>query len=479
MKPGWNQEWRAPLRDALDSLRDDLNGPFEQRGSELFRDPWRARDQYIDVVLDRSPENLDRFFSAHQQHPLDDSERVRALKLLEMERHAMLMFTSCGWFFDELSGLETVQVIMYAGRALQLAQDLFQDGYEERFLGKLRSAPSNVPELQNGAIIYEEYVKPAQIDLVKVAAHYAISSLFERIEPRTDIFCYDVDLTDEQRNVSGRTQLAIGRAQVRSRITLEHADITYGALHFGDHNISAGVRHFRGEQDFAELLSEASKTFQAGDIPSTIRILDRHFDGVSYSLRSLFKDEQRRVLRTILRSTMEEVETSYTQVYEHHASLMDFFGELGTPLPRVLRLTSEFVLNARIRRGFDVDNPIPVNDIQALLATTRRQNISLDENGLGFVISRRLGRIAAELPEDPDLELLEYLNEVVSLIQQLPFAVDSSRLQNRTFQYLQTVYAERVQANDQRWIEEFRGLSERLNIELPLVSEAVETPVAT
>ncbi len=121
-KPGWNQAWRAPLRQALDELRDALVPLTEQEGGKLFNDVWAARDAYIQVVLDRGPESVDRFFAAHQAHTLSEAERVRALELMEMQRHAQLMYTSCGWFFDDISGIETVQVIAYAARVLQLAR---------------------------------------------------------------------------------------------------------------------------------------------------------------------------------------------------------------------------------------------------------------------------------------------------------------------------------------------------------------------
>ena len=385
-KPGWNQAWRGPLRSALDSLRNDLLPAYEEGARELLKDPWAARDAYIDVVLDRSADNLDRFFRQHAHRELTYDDRVRALKLLEIQRHTMLMYTSCGWFFDELSGIETVQVIMYAGRALQLAQEIFGDGYEARFLENLAATQSNLPEHLNGAVIYQKWVNPARIDLLKVAAHYAISSLFDRYEPQSSIFCYDVERMEDERNVSGRAQLVVGHARVRSRITLEERDATYSALHFGDHNISAGVQSFRGEQDFRKLESDTMAAFRAGDLPGTIRVMDRHFEGVSYSLRSLFKDEQRKVLREILRTTMEEVEASYGQVYEHHATLMDFLGEIGTPLPNVLRMTSEFVLNSRLRRGFDEEDPVPVTELRAVLETARREKVKLGGNSLPFII---------------------------------------------------------------------------------------------
>jgi alpha-amylase/alpha-mannosidase (GH57 family) len=473
----WNQAWRAPLRAALDSLRDELAPTYERSAAELLKDPWRARDEYIDVILDRSAERVERYFRENSAHELNHDERVRALQLLEMERHALLMYTSCGWFFSELSGIETVQVIMYSGRALQLAQELFGDGLEKRFLDRLAVAASNLPEHGNGAQIFERWVRPARIGLLDVGAHYAISSLFDPYEKLSSIFCYDVEVTQEQRSVSGNAQLALGQVCVRSRITAEETGATYGVIRFGDHNVSAGVRRVRGEKEYRETQAEALRAFQAADIPETLRVLDRHFEGTSYSLRSLFKDEQRKVLRQILRSTMEEVESAYRQVYEHHASLMDFFGETGAPIPSVLRQTAEFVLNARIRRAFDVEDPIPVGELRSVIQTAQRERVTLGINGIGFVISRRLNRMSTELPEDPDVSVLDYLNEVIALVREFPFEVDLTRMQNRVYEYMETKYPAHAKREENEWVRQFGQLCDGLKLQLPRVSAEEEAPL--
>jgi len=190
---GWTQEWRGPLRAALDWLRDCLAPLYEQKAAGLLKEPWKARDEYVRVILDRSKENVDRFLGEHGTRPLEPAEQIAALKLLEMQRHAMLMYTSCGWFFDDLSGLETVQVIHYAGRAVRLAQDFAQEDIESQFVECLAAAKSNLPEQGDGKQIYEKWVKPAIVTADMVAAHYAISSLFESYGERTKIYCYDVE----------------------------------------------------------------------------------------------------------------------------------------------------------------------------------------------------------------------------------------------------------------------------------------------
>ena len=205
----------------MDWLRDTAAPPFEQKGRDIFKDPWAARNSYIDVILNRRPENADAFFARHATHELGRDEKILGLKLMEMQRHAMLMYTSCGWFFDELSGIETTQVIQYAGRTLQLYQEIFSESIDPMFLDRLAAAKSNIPEHKDGRTIYDKFVKPAMVDRQKVAAHYALSSLFEPYPEEAKVYCYKVELEDSQTSESGRSKLVVGRVRITSEITQE------------------------------------------------------------------------------------------------------------------------------------------------------------------------------------------------------------------------------------------------------------------
>ncbi|MFZ0013828.1 MAG: DUF3536 domain-containing protein, partial [Acidimicrobiia bacterium] len=154
--PDWSQTWRAPLRAALDWLRDSMIPMYEERGGELFTEPWAARDAYIDVILGGS---LDELVSRHGSHPLDPGERSVAVSLLEAQHQAMLMYTSCGWFFDDVSGLEAVLVLRYAGRAIYLTRRATGVDLEPIFLEMLDEAPSNV-DGRTGRDVYLEKVSP-------------------------------------------------------------------------------------------------------------------------------------------------------------------------------------------------------------------------------------------------------------------------------------------------------------------------------
>jgi len=352
---GWTQEWRGPLRNALDWLRDTVMPFYEHRAAAFLTDVWRARNEYVGVILDRSGESLDRFFAENASHQLSREERVSALELLEMQRHAMLMYTSCGWFFDEISGIESVQVIAYAGRVIQLAKELSPDEgnrIEQGFLERLEQAKSNVPEHQNGAEIYRKWIIPTAVGLEQVAAHYAISSLFETGASK---YCYSIEPSDYRTFASGRMQLAVGQAGVCSRITQECDQFTFGVLHMGDHTLSAGVRKGTERDSYSQIKQELNEAFSRADVPGVIRVLDQRFGGAIYSLKSLFRDEQRRIVDHILESTLKETEASLRTIYEHNAPLMRFLSGTNFPRPKPLALAAEFVLNAALRREFRKD----------------------------------------------------------------------------------------------------------------------------
>jgi len=238
----WNQQWRAPLRQAFDWLRDTVAPRYETEAKKLFENPWQTRDAYVDVVLDRALENVVRFMTAQAKRELSPAETVTGLKLLELQRYLMLMYTSCGWFFDEVSGIETVQVIQYAGRALQLAGQLFAEDMATPFLDLLAQARSNIAEQGDGRSIYERYVQPAMVDLQKVGAHYAVSSVFEEYGDNIRIYCYDVARMEYRTSRQGKLRVVLGQASVTSEITRESDQLTFGVLHLADHSVIGGVR---------------------------------------------------------------------------------------------------------------------------------------------------------------------------------------------------------------------------------------------
>ena len=379
--PGWNQEWRAPLRNALDWLRDNLAQVFEKQAAALIRDPWAARNDYIDVVLDRSDESVAQFLKKHSTHDLDAGERVRSLKLLEMQRHAMLMYTSCGWFFDEISGLETVQVLHYAGRAIQLAREAAGTDLQAQFSEQLRNARSNLLEHKDGEEIYKKWVEPGVVTSDKVVGHYAVSSLFESYGEKTRIYRYIIQRQDYGVETEGRVRLAVGRAHVRSEITTEEATMSFGVLHLGDHNITGGVRKFREQKQFDELRAKLNEAFTKADTAEVIRLLDEQFPNSTFSLRSLFRDEQRRIINLILRDTLGSVGASFRTVYENQAPLIRFLSALSVPVPSAFMSAASIALNSELQQALEMPE-VDSAAVKGLLREVDLNRVQLDATTL-------------------------------------------------------------------------------------------------
>ncbi len=470
-KEGWNQRWRGPLRAALDWLRDELASRFERAAGELVRDPWAARDDYIDVIADRSPESVDEFVARNVIEPIDREGKVRLLKLLELQRHALLMYTSCGWFFNELSGIETVQVAMYASRAVQLAAELFGVELEPQFLALLELAESNVAEEGNGRQIYERHVRPSVVDLLKVGAHYAAASLFEPYNDRTRIYCYTVIQRSREVREAGEARLVIGRARIASDITLESEELSYVVLHMGDHNLNAGIRRFQDVATFEAVAAGFRQAFSRADLATVIRYLDRSFEGTTFSLKSLFRDEQRRVLDRILDSSIQEAGETYRHVFEHHAPLMRFLLDLGMPLPPPFRMAADFTLNRDLRRLFSRDEAADLPAARSLLEEAQEFGVALDNRGLGYAIKETLEELAGNLRHEPEsLETLIHLVAVAGLARTLPFEVDLWQVQNIFYGLKENVYpGVKARALDgypaaQEWADAFSALARSLRV---------------
>jgi len=467
----WNQEWRAPLRAALDWLRDRMAPIYESQMKKLFRDPWEARDRYIRVILDRSEESRNAFFQEQALRALNPGEQVIALKLLEMQRHALLMYTSCGWFFDELSGLETVQVIHYAGRALRLAEDCSGEKIEPEFLQKLSDAKSNIAEYGDGAKIYERWVKPAVVDIPRVAGHYAISSLFENYAEKTRIYCYEVERVHYLLEAEGKLRIATGCAKFRSTITDEAASLDFSVLHLGDHNITSGVRPAQNsaEEDQKKLVG----AFAQADTAEVIRLLDQVYGKNTFSLRQLFRDEQRKITGLILNESLNSAAALYRTVFESQAPLIRFLNGLEIPVPNALKSAAEIALNSQLQQLLEKPE-LDAESIRGLLREAAATKISLDATTLEYKVRRRLETDAAEFAANPtDPAAAEKIIKLVDLIASLPFPVVLWEVQNICYRPLVMAFQQngwhgpKADPTAQQRHEQISRLATQLHILLP------------
>ncbi len=467
--PEWNQQWRAPLRRSLDRLRERLAGVYEEFSSGLLRDPWEARNDYIDVILERTEGVKDAFLKEHAVKPLNSLDRVTAFRLLEMQRNAMLMYTSCGWFFEDISGIETVQILRYAARAIELAAEVSGRWFEEEFLSGLSEAKSNVEELGNGADIYRRSVLPSRADLRRAAVHVAISSFFEDYPEKTELYCYGVERLAYEKLKHDDTEVAIGRLRVSSLITEEAKSLVFAALQLGSYDYNCAVTDDTGGESYTRMKEEILSGFSRGDLPGVLRVVQRCFGPERYTIKDLFKDEQHRLLDVIMRDTIDDIERNFEGVYEKNAFLMGLLEEFGHRIPGVLKMATEIALKRELQQAVQ-DSRVDTERIGYLLREMKRWHVELDRKWLEMLLRRRLEEEMRRFSETPDTEHLERVNEVLSTVFLFPVEVNLWTAQNIYHEMLLSVYPEVLRCEESGiriWREGFLHLGKRLffNIE--------------
>lgn len=473
-RAGWNQQWRAPLRAAFDGLRDGAAPLIRERAAALFKDLDAARNAYIDVILDR--ERTSEFLAAHAAHDLSEDERVAALQLMEIERNLLLMYTSCGWFFDDISGIEGVQVLSYAGRALHLAGKLFGEAgaaLEDSFLTVLEGARSNLPAQGTGADIYRKRVRTERVNLEQVAAHYAISSVFSNYGSQTALFCFNIRRLEQRVATSGRGRLVTGRVEIRSGLTGEQANIAFAVLHFGDQNITAAVRccdvgPLADEcTPLENFMAEAEAAVIRADFPAVIRAFDRAFPGPMFSIQSLFRDEQRRIVDLILRGTITEVEAALSSIYENQASLLHFLSRSGLPRPDALTVAATFALDAGLRRALESE-PIDALHVRTYLELAQADEVPLQTARLGYLADQKMKRamidVQAEVAEGAEQRsTLENALLVARTLNELPFDLNLWQAQNIWYDVWKRTPQPAV-PDPEAWVHEFHELGQLMRI---------------
>jgi alpha-amylase/alpha-mannosidase (GH57 family) len=469
--PGWRQGWRTPLREAFDWLRDTLAPAYEEKMAALGLNPWATRNDYIQVILNREPEAVDDFLAQRANRTLSCEEKILAIQLLELQRHAMLMYTSCGWFFDDISGLETVQMIQYAGRALQLSKEVFGGRLENRFMQLLEKAPSNIRDHQNGRRIYEKFVQPAMVDLGMVGAHYAMRSLFEEYPQKARVNCYTVKQSFFKSLVVGRAKLALGCVRIFSTITRESAGLCFGAIHWGDHNISCCISPIpEGTLPEETFVTRVFEVFGRADFPTALLLLEKTIGTSTYSLRHLFRDEQRRILQIVLESNLTHAEAAYRQIYEANAPLLLFLKDLMVPVPPALSAAAEYLLNASIRRAFE-STVFDLNSVRQLLDAALMHGVPLDPDFLEMAIRRRLEQTAADFLKQPtENDALLQLDAISALLCELPFEVNLRTVQNIYYHILNHYFPQmkkkmgRREKGAKEWVESFQALGAKIGM---------------
>ena len=428
-QPKWNQKWREPLRKAFDFLRDNTSACYEEALKSYTDNAWDMRDDYITIIQDRSAENRKAFLKKWINREILPADEIKIFRMLELQRNLLLMYTSCAWFFDEISGVETVQSLSYAGRVLELANSICEEGLEDQFLHMLQNAPSNIPDFSNGRIIFDRLVRPSQIDFLKVGVPLAAQALFQNRQFKTIFACFDIEWLDVQRVYSGRAQLIAGHVKIISRITREEYEVELVAVHLTDHNINIGVLPYGGQEYFDKMKSEFIDTFESGDLSKSLRLLDKYFEGNIYYLNDLFHEQQKEIIDNVFSQTLEGVEEQFTGIYERHYAVMSYLSRMRISLPQVFSHIAHFVQNMHIQKYLK-DEEINFEEIERYLEEAKSWNVELDKAHIETLYIKALQRSFEDAEEHPaDTQKLENFRKLVTLSDLFPFECDLGEIQ--------------------------------------------------
>lgn len=404
----WHQRWRRPLRETLDWLKGQVDALFDEAGGRVFHDPWAARDAYIDVVLDRGDLAVTRFLGAQALRPGQPEDRRRALRLLEMQRHAMLMFSSDGWFFDELSRIEPVQLLRHAARVMQLAQAAGAD-LEPPFLDRLRAAESNLSVYRDGADVYDKLVRPAIVAAPRVAAHCAMMSLFDEPAGEGNVYSYRVARRHARRLTRGPHTLLTGRLDVTSAMTTEAETLSYAVLHFGGSDVHCCVATGWDESAHAAAMDTLAQTYETGAITDVIRQMDALFGRQFFTVRDLFTEQRRQVLARLSEETLAHIESSYRRLYHESRGLMETLRDADVPMPREFLMAAEFIILNDLRRALAAPGPLSAVAWDLVLEA-RSWGLTLPVDDLEPLVRARVER---HLRDADGLFVVENLQEVL------------------------------------------------------------------
>jgi alpha-amylase/alpha-mannosidase (GH57 family) len=440
-RPGWNQAWRHPLRETLNWLRDELIPIYEKKATQYLRDVWDARNDYIDILLDRSPAAFEAFLQKNAKRKLNQKERTDLLRLIEMQRHAMLMFTSCGWFFSEISGIETDQILQYANRAIYYAHQVSGKDYHPEFLKRLQESPSNIHE--NGAVSYLKNVTPARVDLIRVGMHYAASSLFEAYPEHLEFFNYVAESEDFHRYEAGNQMLAYGRTVMKSKITQSEKHFSFAVLYLGQQNIIGNISTDMSIKHFEEMAAKVKSAFLSTNLGEVIGHMQSYFGSEKYSIWHLFRDEKRKILKQITDKSLDKVEKAFREIYNDNYQLMSGIALSDIPIPAAYTSAVEFIINYDLREYFNSGSLDNIRELKRLASELVKWKVQLTNvQAFRLVASERIFTELQDLRKaGMPLDRIEQLVYILETLQELHVDLDFWKAQNLYYSMLQELYA--------------------------------------
>lgn len=472
--PGWNQKWRKPLREALDYLRDELVIIFEKEGKKYFnKSPWDVRNAYIDLILDRSSLNFKKFKKAHFKEDLSQDEIVKGVELLEIQRQAMLMYTSCGWFFSEISGIETTQIMKYAARAMQLASGFSKKDFEGKFLEILDTAKSNFSEFGTGKNIYENFVKPSVVTTKQIAGLWAISSLYQDFEEEENVYCYKIKKQAYKKVSKGNSNLIVAHLEIISRITRQKSDLMVALMQYSGGDFHCAIKEFSDESEYNTIEKELFKTFMLHPITEIIRALDEYFGKDYFTLKDIFIEERRKILHILLKGKMKKFAQTYQDMYNEGKGSIYHMQNLGLAIPEEFKISAGYALSKQFNDIFEgTKGYIDSNLLQSAVEIdfdAKRIGVNIDKTATNKLFTQKITQNVNRLAQALESHQAEATLELFEAIEKLDLQVNVAEAQNIYFNKIFHAIGEIVESAqasniDKQFIFMLLDIGAKLNI---------------
>lgn len=468
--PNYHQQWRAPLRNALNWLKEAADKVFESELKTFTPNPWDARDKYIDIVLNRTEENIKHFIKLNFPNNIVEAQKIKIIRLLEMQRHAMLMFTSCGWFFDEVSRIETKQILQYADRVIQIAEHETNTKLFNDFLSLLELAPSNIPQFETAAGLYEKEIRPKRLTLTKVGMHHAVLSLFDEVLDECAVFNYTIKKDFFEKMLAGEQILTIGNLAISSTFTYAQETFQFAALYLGQHHVIGGYAENMDNEAVEELFLKLREAFRKSNLNEVILIIRSTFGDKTFSFDDLFGDEKEILLNRILQKDIAIAEDNYREVYERTFTLVNMLRQQKKHIPELLLKNTAAVINADLKKVFNDPKPNLLK-LEQLVDEANKWKIVLDAENIAFAVTDRLYDLVNQLSYNvDDLQHLDTLSRILIKLNELNLKFRLWKIQNKYF-----LIGKDFIGNDKfmkslgeqdykKWSLKYKAVGEQLNI---------------
>jgi alpha-amylase/alpha-mannosidase (GH57 family) len=446
---GWTQEWRAPLREALDWLRDRSNEVYFEETSAFPVDADELRNSYIQVILHRSRDHKREWLKSAIPERLSKREMTRLLRCLEMQKHSQFMYTSCGWFFNELSGIETVQILQYANRAIQIIRDLTGENLDEEFALRLSKAKSNIPSQGDGQQIYQKRVMPRQLTLTQVGMHYAVDTLFNTDKASSEVLNYECVSEHLERHRAGIQLLAIGKTVVNSNVTLSRKTFSFAILYLGNHHLIGNTSDSMTDEQFAGICEEIRNAFNSGNLTKTIDLIKLHFTARGFSFYDLFLDYQLDLLNRVLENNIELALTSYEKINDRTYSLLSVMRNNHLGIPPILFQNLETVINFYIEDLLKSERAdVSIQDLEERINEVKRWNLRVNQDKLAFLATNRFHTLIERFRlSDADPSLIEQIRRILDVLKEIEVHPAIHELQNFLFETIKAEKEEHKHCN--------------------------------